>query len=149
MKKLFFAVLAAVAMTSCSTPISSLSYQEAMGRNIEPTQNAVIIPMVADLELISNTKIEYVETIEGPITDHMIDNIDTYKCTALLNAQKKYNADTMVAALINIDTNEAGHLVITVTGFPAHYVKFRSMTKDDQWIVDINNNQVPSKEVLQ
>ncbi len=153
MKKILLAVLAAVAMTSCGmlTPqtTESLIYRESSGRNIEPTQNAVIVPMVADLELVSDSKIEYVETFEGGISRDMIAGIESYKRIALLNASKKYNADTMVAALINIDTNEAGNLVITVTGFPARYVRFRTMTQDDQWLLNVSDNQVKSKEIVQ
>lgn len=152
MKKLLFAALAAVAMSSCVsytyTP-PRLEYRESSGRNIEPMQNAVIVPMVADLELISETKIEHVETFEITITPDVIANVDSYKRVALVNASKKYNADTMVAALINVDTNEAGNLVITVTGFPARYAKFRSMTQDDQWLLHMHDNQAKSKEVVQ
>ncbi len=135
MKKLI--VCMAVALMSLSAAAADkVLYQEAAGRNIEPTQNAVIVPLVAELELLSETKIEYVETFELPVTPQVVQSIDAYKRVALVNASKKYNADTMVAALISVLTRSDGNaLIITVTGFPAKYKNWRGMTKDDSWLL--------------
>ncbi len=135
MKKLI--VCMAVALMSLSVAAADkILYQEAAGRNIEPTQNAVIVPLVAELELLSETKIEYVETFVLPVTPQVVQSIDAYKRVALVNASKKYNADTMVAALISVLTRSDGNaLIITVTGFPAKYKNWRCMTKDDSWLL--------------
>ncbi len=148
-------VLATLIIVSCYSPTPTiqvtqkLRYREASGRNIEPAQNAVIVPMVAHLDVITDNRIEYVETFDDVVNLDVINNISMYKKIALLNATKKYNADTMVAALINVDTTESGHLVITVLGYPARYKDFRSMTPDDQWVLDIkDNNHNKSTEII-
>ncbi len=139
-------VLATLIMVSCYTPTPTtqvtqkLRYREASGRNIEPKQNAVVVPMVAHLEVISDKRIEYVETFNETVTEELVEDIALYKRIALLNATKKYDADTMVAALINVETTEDGKLVITIYGYPARYKNFRSMKSDDQWLLDVNNS---------
>ncbi len=134
MKKSFFTV--AILFVSVAISAQKIIYQEAAGRNIEPTQNAVVVPLIAELELLSETKIEYVETFELPVTSQIVQNIDAYKRVALVNATKKYNADTMVAALISVLTRSDGNaLILTVTGFPAKYKNWRGMTKDDSWLL--------------
>ncbi len=134
MKKIIFSsFVIAMLATSCGAP-QRILYREAEGRNIEPAQNAVITPMVAELQVLTEQSIS--ETIQFDIfvTSAIIGEIENYKRIALLNVAKKYNADTMVGALISVDTNKRGYLEITITGYPARYTNFRSMTQDDLWI---------------
>ncbi len=127
----------------------NILYQESSGRNIEPMQNAVIVPLVANLELLSQTRIEYVEVFEGNVTRSVVNNIESYKKKALVNATEKYNADVMVAALINVDTRTDGNaLLVTVTGFPAKYVNFRNMTKEDTWLLQVRDDEYKSTKVV-
>ncbi len=147
MKKIFLAAAAALMLMSCAT--GNILYQESSGRNIEPTQNAVIVPLVADLELVTTEKIEYVETFEIVVTPYVISNIEAYKRAALVNATKKYKADTMVAALINISTRSDGKaLIVAVTGFPAKYKNWRGMKPEDAWLLDSHNNQHQSTQIV-
>ncbi len=148
MKKLFLVAVAALMLMGCATS-ENIMYQESSGRNIEPTQNAVIVPMVADLEMVTTEKIEYVETFEVDVTQQVISSIDAYKRVALVNATKKYKADTMVAALINVNTRSDGKaLIITVTGFPATYKNWRGMKQEDAWLLDSHNNQHQSTQIV-
>ncbi len=154
MKKL--TTLVVLLLCLCTTQAQNVSYsedilyQESSGRNIEPMQNAVIVPLVANLELLSQTRIEHVEVFEGNVTRSIINNIESYKRKALVSATKKYNADTMVAALINVDTRADGNaLLVTVTGFPAKYVNFRSMTKEDTWLLQVRDDEQKSTKVVQ
>ncbi len=147
MKK--FILLMAVTLISVGATAQKVLYQEAAGRNIEPTQNAVIVPLVAELELLSETKIEYVETFELPVTNQVVQNVDAYKRVALVNATKQYNADTMVAALISVLTRADGNaLIITVTGFPAKYKNWRCMTSNDSWLLWSNQKNQQSTQIV-
>lgn len=136
MKKLI--LFAVVAATAVSCVPQRMMYRESSGRNIEPSQGAVVTPLLADLELVSDTKQTNVENTGCDVTPGIIAQIDNYKNMALLNAAKKFDADTMVAAIINVDTDADGKLVITVTGYPARYVNFRTMTEKDAWISNVN-----------
>lgn len=134
MKKLLLCIAVATAMSSCGVQTHAI-YREASGRNVEPLQNVVVTPLLADLELINETKQVYTETSDLVVTGvTKIEQIDAAKNMALLNAAKRYDADTMVAALVSVDTDDKGHLVITVTGYPARYTNFRKMTSADAWV---------------
>lgn len=134
MKKFLLFIAVAMTLSSCGIQTRTI-YREASGRNIEPLQNVVINPLLADLELISETKQTYTETSDLVVNyATKIEQIDAAKNMALLNAAKKYDADTMVAALVSVDTNDDGNLVITITGYPARYTNFRKMTSADTWV---------------
>ena len=139
-KNLFF--MFAVAMCAISCAPQRVIYKEAEVRNLEPAQNAVVVPLVAELELISPNRVSEVYAYDVDVTTAMLGDIETYKRISLLNTAQKYGADTMVGALISVDTNKKGKLEVTVTGYPARYVNFRSMTKEDVWLNDATNSGV-------
>lgn len=114
------------------------SYEEHSSRNIEPQQNVVTVPIVADVELLSQEKITYTESFYCPKAD--LGNVDNYKYVALARAIKQYEADFMIGALFDVKYIKKGrHLEVTVTGFPAKYKEFRKATPDDQWFL---NNKI-------
>ncbi len=141
MKKFIILAAATATLSSCAVVDTSMRYTEAMGRNIEPTQKQVVIsPMLADLDILTEERISpYVQVFPYVITPSIIDNIENFKQTALLNAMQQYNADTMVAASIMVETTDEGLLKITVTGYPARYKNFRKFTPEDTWITNMNN----------
>ena len=53
------------------------------------------------------------------------------KKIALSKAAKIYDADLLVGTIIDVITNDAGLLEITVSGYPAKYTNFRNATKTD------------------
>ena len=53
------------------------------------------------------------------------------KKIALSKATKLYDADLLVGTIIDVITNDAGLLEITVSGYPAKYTNFRNATKTD------------------
>lgn len=130
------ALAAAMLLSGCA--MQQLSYREASTRLVEPNQGAIVTPLIADMELISEEKIQpYVEEF-GKLTYLTLSNIEGYKKTALLNAAKKYGADVIVAATIEVETTDSGILKITVTGFPARYTNFRKATEKDAWMVGMH-----------
>lgn len=141
MKKGFIFVAAAATLSACAVTETRMVYTEASGRNIEPTQKEVVIsPLLADLEILTEERIKpYVQVFPYIITPSVIDNIENFKQTALLNAAQKYNADTMVATSILVETTDEGTLKITVSGYPARYKNFREFRPEDKWITDMDN----------
>ena len=121
-------------------------YKESEVRNLEPTQSAVVVPFVAELELISQQRVSELYTFDIVVTTAMLGEIENYKRNALLKTAQKYNADTMVGALISVDTDKKGKLEILVTGYPARYVNFRSMTKEEAWLNNTTHKGVVKTE---
>lgn len=135
-KHLIPALAAAFLLSGCA--IQQPSYREASTRLIEPSQGALVTPLIVDMELVSEEKIKpYVEEF-GKVNYLTLSEVEKYKKTALLNAAKKYDADVIVAATIEVETTDSGVLKITVTGFPARYTNFRKATEKDAWMVGMH-----------
>lgn len=133
MKKVIFSCLVvAFVMTSCAT-VQSYSYSEY--RTVEPTQQVATIPVVADLQ-VDSVRITYAERVNVNITSMTSIEVEalvkSQKETVLFNAIKQYNADIIVAPLIDVQSEPSGSLVITVVGYPATYTHFRNATKEDE-----------------
>ena len=61
----------------------------------------------------------------------MIDLVPSFKKIALCHAARAHKADMIIGAMVDVITNENGHLEITITGYPAKYVNFRNATQQD------------------
>ena len=137
MKKLFFffATITTIALTSCSP--QRIIYRESSGRNIEPTQGAVFTPaLVADLNILTDKSVSNVIVFKDVVvTTAILGEIENYKKMALFQTIQKYNADLMVASMINVDTTPQGHLECTVVGYPARYTNFRQINSADSTAV--------------
>ena len=139
-KHLFTVVVAAFSLASCSTfgeftttnVTSTLEYMESSARVLEADHNMLLTPLIADLE-VSSKKISYTEKemfANLEVTQALLNNISELKKIALSRAARANNADVLVGSTIDIVTNN-GHLEITVSGYPAHYVKFRKADDKD------------------
>ncbi len=132
MKKLIIGLLVVAGLTSCT--IQRLNYSESSARSIEPNMEAIVTPLIAEPELLSNDKIKpFVLVVPGEVTPALIANIDAWKRVALSDAAKKYNADALIGTMIDVKT-ENNRLNIIVTGWPIRYTNFRKATEADTWI---------------
>ncbi len=139
MKKYLFIAIAMLLAVACApTSYITYDYNESTARNLEPEHVMLTSPVIADLE-VSSTRIKHVE--RAAFVDIVVDgfaiqkeNMESYKKIALSKAAKAYDADVLVASMIDVQTLD-GRLVITVTGFPAKYVNFRKATLEDAELV--------------
>ena len=137
MKKTFLAAVAMVLMLASCTTVSttvtkSLDYMESSARVLEADHNMLLTPVIADLE-VTDQKISYTEKemfANLEVTHSLLSNISELKKIALSRAARENNADVLLGATIDIVTVN-GHLEITVSGYPAHYVKFRKAEKEE------------------
>ena len=136
--KTIYKVLIPLMFLSLMAGCRAYSYEEKGSRNIEPQHNVVTVPIVADVELLSQEKITYTESFFCSKAN--LGNVENYKYMALAHAIKQYEADFMMGALYDVKyTKKKSLLEVTVTGFPAKYKEFRKATPDDQWFL---NNKV-------
>ncbi len=134
MKKLFFFCIAIATLSGCSA--TYYKYSESSARNLEPEHTMLTTPIIADLD-VSPIKIHHVErkAFEDVIVDRTIVNyISEFKKIALASAAEAYNADVLVGTTIKVETID-DQLVITVTGYPAHYKNIRNATIKDAELV--------------
>ena len=133
--KRFIPTLAIVAtlFAGCSTQIvQTTDYMESQARVLEAEQSMLVTPIIADLK-VSDTQIHYTETnafANFEVTPALLQNITEFKEIALSHAARAYNADVLVGTTIDIVTKNK-RLEITVSGYPAHYVKFRNANDKD------------------
>lgn len=142
MKKTFFIAVATTCLfASCSSVSNvapSLEYMESSARVLEAEHNMLLTPVIADLE-VSDKKISYTEKemfANMDVTYALLQNIGELKNIALSRAARANNADVLVGTTIDVVTKNE-RLEITVTGFPAKYVKFRNANEKD---VELLNN---------
>ena len=134
--KIFFLTLsvAAIMFTGCATTTvyQTTDYMESSARVLEPEQSMLLTPLIADLH-VSNTKVYYTETeafANMEVTPTLIQSIAELKKIALSRAARAYKADVLVGSTIDVVTKNK-RLEITISGYPAYYIKFRNVTKHD------------------
>ena len=151
---IFVTVLIACATAFGQGKTTKVDYKESSARTLEATHQIFTTPLVADL-MISGEKINHIEkdAFEDYIVDENIVNyISDFKKIALGCAVKKYNADALVGTVFDVITNQTGHLVITVSGYPATYTNFRNATTDDISLIkeaEKTNDSRQNKVVLE
>lgn len=141
MKKILLFAVAVAFITSCSsteyiTTSTTYDYRESSARLLEGSSNFIVTPTIADLE-VSSKKVTHIEKdafAHFVVSRSVINNIAAYKRIALGKASKAYDADILLGAEIDVETIDQ-HLVITVTGYPAVYKKFRNATEKDLELV--------------
>lgn len=139
MKKLVLCAIALMGVLSASAQnrLERVEYQESSARNIEPQQSVMIAPLIADLQILSG-KISYTE-VEAfknyEVTPAIVQYIPDFKKVALSRAARKYEADVIVGATVDVVTNSLGRIEITISGYPARYTNFRNATAQDVSLV--------------
>lgn len=137
MKKLYFSIVVlAITLASCSTSqfyvTELIDYMESSARILEAEHSLLSTPLIADIE-VSDKKITYTEKemfANMDVTNKRIDEMPELKKIALSRAAQAYNADILVGTTIDVVTKD-DRLEITVTGYPARYVKFRNVNEYD------------------
>lgn len=137
MKKLCFSfVVLAMTLASCSTSqfyvTELIDYMESSARILEPEHKMLATPLIADLQ-VSDKKINYTEKemfANLEVTNLLLNNMPELKKIALSRAAQAHNADILVGTTIDVVTKD-DRLEITVTGYPARYVKFRNVSEQD------------------
>lgn len=130
-------VILALTLASCSTKnefivTELIDYMESSARILEPEHNMLATPLIADLE-VSNKKISYTEKemfANLEVTNRLLTDMAELKKIALSRAAQAHNADILVGTTIDVVTKN-DRLEITVSGYPARYVKFRNVNEQD------------------
>ena len=154
LKKLLLVIASAIASVTIASAQkidrieTSVDYMESSARYLEPSQNIMTTPMIADLQVIG-ASISYTETEafkNYEVTEELIKLIPGFKSIALSRAARAHKADVIIGAMVDVITNEQGRLEITITGYPARYTNFRNATNDDIELVKFGQTVIVSGE---
>lgn len=142
------------------TSIQGASISKYEATQISNNGNFFIVPLTADLKVLTNTMQEYklVETIELPPiqkkekeADYLI-RLESYlnkvllelKSRALYEFIDKTNSSLIVSPLYSTKTlsskGNTMRIELRVKGYPATYTNFRNITAADSTIVKLNNS---------
>ena len=142
MKKLFILTIAATVLTSCASFMQSASVPTKFLSTATHTRIDVAKPIVAvmaDLD-VSPEKITYLYVPSKSVKNGGFDNI--INCAIQEALLENGNADVLVALEHQIKYNSSGECEsITVTGYPAKYINFRS--PGDEYLREMS--KVPAK----
>ncbi len=137
MKRYLFLIAAAALASSCSV-MRQVNYKEFSARNVEPRQDALVVPLKAEMELTADGRIDKSMTYTLQKNQLLTNQfIEERKKETLSATAQAYNADVIIGALISVNYEEgkSGNnktLTIRVTGYPARYVHFRNIDCKDQ-----------------
>lgn len=115
-------------------------FEEASAREKAPDLNVFIVPEIADLQML-NTERETFGPYEYPLVKDVNSmtngEIDNAQSIALRNATMESGADVIIEPMYNSVVYDKDTKVIwtTLSGYPAKYVNFRKITKDDMDII--------------
>lgn len=118
MKNLLFLLVIPISICSCSTVQKTATIKTQRIQANEITH----IPVVADLE-VSETKV--IGIAEGKSSE-----LTSTKLMAIKDALNKADADILVEPIFESENNGLT-VKVKVTGWPASYKNFRSITNDD------------------
>ena len=143
MKKILLVSLVALATTTgfaqkVKKPENLSTYTESAARNIEPRSGVIVTPVIADMQILRQERVEYSETLPYYVTPEIVAFVPSFKKTVFFHATDSFKCDALAASLIDVTTTSEGFLKITVTGYPAKYVNFRNATADDVWMVSMH-----------
>lgn len=148
MSKPLFLVLALLLVSTSFTCFAQrIEYEEAQSRILEPLQDVYIRPLVADMQLLKNSRQTYGPFLFykgvdiGKIT---IDNVDNAKKNAAYNAAQIDDADLIVGAVFRVTNAEkGGGLYVEVSGFPVKYSNWHLLGEngddDYKWLQSMTN----------
>lgn len=156
MKKFIFPVLAIALFGSCTTQMTSLSkteYHKQQARIIEPKFQAFMTPLVGDVEVMKEkgriTSEEYIRPINFAAANYEY-QIEEAKKYVLFAETKKHDADILIAATYDINTDDVrkGTISIRVSGYPAKYVNWRPAATDDYKWINTTYKQEPTPNAV-
>lgn len=149
-KKSILAAAVAALASSCAVT-SSFDYQSVETRKVEPQIDAVTTPLNAEITVLRDSSGELLKAeqtivfkagtdfISGTMTDN---KIEQFRNIAMNRVAQQYKADLLVGALTDVkytktnDKRAIEELTIRVSGYPAVYSDFKSVSPSDEWILD-------------
>lgn len=164
MKLHAFILLVASLFTMSSCTVTKMSrYNEVAYRNLEPKQDAIIVPLKGEIEVLKDTYGDVVrikgestknntDLQNGVVIYHLEEALSSYaiqewKKRAVNEVAKFYNADLIVGALVDVEYNEnfkadknikniKAILSIKISGYPAKFTKFKNLEVSDPAVLD-------------
>lgn len=140
MKKFYFiALFSFIGILGMQAQKTTVKFQDTQARLLDVKTNAYVKPLTVELK---------VDTSKGRISDEwslskeqveveMGGDLANIRSWGVYQSSKKHNADVIVAATFNFQTDDMrnGFYKLTVVGYPATFVNWATATQADyEWI---------------
>lgn len=139
MKKLLLVltILATCAIFSSAQKTTVKKIQDTQARMLDIKATGYVKPLAVELKVAATGRINQ----SWPLTKEQAENemkgdLVNIRSWALFMTCEKYGADVIVAPTFNFKSTDDGEgYIITVVGFPANFVNWRTITEADyEWI---------------
>lgn len=146
MKKTLFLLFASVLLANISISAQkknekgNVIFQEATAREAFPNLGVFVFPEICDLEMIETVRMNY-----GPYDFQLAKDLSSMTNGELNNAQSRAlqracavaGADLIIEPLYTstVYDKENKILWVSLSGYPAKYVNFRKLSKDDMEMI--------------
>lgn len=109
-------------------------FQDTQARLLDVTSNAYVKPLTVELNVLTKEHKTWVFPLTVAEVEAMKNDLVNLRSYAVYAASKQENCDVIVAATFNIKSVRNG-FEVTVIGYPANFVNWKTATKDDyEWI---------------
>lgn len=140
MKKFYLtAIFSFIYIMGIHAQKTTVKYQDTQARLLDVTTNAYVKPLTVELK---------VDTSKGRISDEWVltkeqvevemgGDLANIRSWGVYQSSKKHNADVIVAATFNFQTDDTrnGVYKLTVVGYPASFINWATATQADyEWI---------------
>jgi hypothetical protein len=148
--KSMFLILAACCC-SLASMAQKVEYQESQARLVEPRMQVFVKPLIVDLQVLTEKRVKSTPYLfsDKDISTMTLSELESAKINALYQMSVENDADVIVGATFDVRTPGKGKGVeITVTGFPAKYVKWRPIEEMDyQWVRESYGYEIMKQDV--
>lgn len=162
MKRYLFLMAGTLFLGSCSV-MKQANYNEVAYRNLEPKQDAVVVPLKGEIDVLRDRQGNYLrikgesqnpngDLKNGVVVYRLEETLSSYaiqewKKRAVNEVAKSYEADLIVGALIDVEYSEnekidkhnkeiKAVLTVRVSGYPARFKGFRNLEVADPAVLD-------------
>ena len=138
---LFIILCSLSALNITKAQNNKVTYNFSESRDFEPRQGVVVTPLLADLQVITQTSVR--DSVIFPILVASISQNQItswafeYKKIAMSFLLKKYKADAIIGSMTDVSTTSDGRMMISISGYPAKYTNFRNATSADVWMIPL------------
>lgn len=130
-------------------------FQDTQARQLDVLTHAYVKPLTVELEIKSQTHQEWTVPLTNKEVEQMIatttgeGQVDNIRNFAIYKITKDEHCDVIVAPTINVKSNDDGSgFTVTVIGFPANFVKWKTATEADyEWIRMEKTQTTSDKEI--
>lgn len=114
----------------------NIEFEESQTRVVEPLQDVYIRPLLAEMQLVKNTRQTYGPFLfyKGKSIDKLtVGDLENARANAAYKAAKIDDADMITVATFSIKSCEkGGGIMVEVSGFPVKYTNWHLMGEKDE-----------------